>query len=64
MARKLMIDQDHGIPFGYWIFGYKNETVLPTLIIADEAGKILFLDLTDNYRLRTEPETFFKIIDG
>jgi len=63
MARKLMIDQNYGIPFGYRIFGYKNDTVLPTVIIIDEAGKILFLDQTDNYRLRPEPETFFEVLD-
>ncbi len=43
--------------------GYDSDTVLPTVIITDEKGKIIFVDLTDNYRVRPEPETFLQIID-
>jgi peroxiredoxin len=64
MARQLKIDQDHGIPLGLEVLGYKSETVLPTVIITDERGKILFLDQTDNYRVRPEPETFFEVLDA
>jgi peroxiredoxin len=63
MARQLKIDQDHGVPLGFEVLGYKSETVLPTVIITDEQGKILFLDQTDNYRVRPEPETFFEVLD-
>ena len=64
MARKLKIDQRYGTPLGMEVFGYKSETVLPTVIITDEEGKILFLDQTDNYRVRPEPETFFEVLDA
>ena len=37
---------------------------LPTVIITDAKGKIVFADLTDNYRVRPEPETFLKVIDA
>jgi peroxiredoxin len=63
MARQLKIDQDHGVPLGFEVLGYKSETVLPTVIITDEQGKILFLDQTDNYRVRPEPETFLEVLD-
>lgn len=63
MARRLKIDQDHGIPLGFEVLGYKSETVLPTVIIIDEHGKILFLDQTDNYRVRPEPETFLEVLN-
>ncbi len=64
MARKLKIDHKHSVPLGMEVLGYKSESVLPTVIITDEQGKILFLDQTDNYRVRPEPETFLKAIDG
>lgn len=63
MARQLKIDQDHGVPLGFEVLGYKSETVLPTVIITNEEGKILFLDQTDNYRVRPEPETFLEVLD-
>lgn len=64
MARKLNIDHAHGTPLGMEVFGYTSETVLPTVIIANEEGKVIFLDQTDNYRVRPEPETFLNILDA
>jgi peroxiredoxin len=63
MARMLKIDHAYGTPLGMEIFGYMSETVLPTVIITDEKRKIIFVDQTDNYRIRPEPETFLNIID-
>jgi len=40
------------------MFGYSSDIVLPTVIIADEQGKIIFADFTDNYRLGAESDTF------
>ena len=37
---------------------------MPTILITDAGGKLIFADLTDNYRVRPEPETFLKILDG
>lgn len=64
MARSLKIDHAHGTPWGMELFGYKSETVLPTVIITDEYGKVIFLDQTDNYRIRPEPETFLRFLDA
>ncbi len=63
MARTLQIDHQQGTPLGMEVFGYSSDTVLPTVIIADEEGRVVFVDQTDNYRLRPEPETFLQIID-
>lgn len=63
MARLLKIDHQHGTPLGMEMFGYKSETVLPTVFITDENGKIIFLDQTDNYRVRPEPSTFIAVLD-
>jgi len=64
MARKLRIDHKNGTPLGMEMFGYKSETVLPTVIITNEQGQIIFVDQTDNYRVRPEPNTFISILDG
>ena len=63
VAKQLNIFAQNGIPTGFQMLGYDSDTVLPTVIIADAEGKILFVDLTDNYRVRPEPETFLKVID-
>lgn len=61
-ARKLGIEAPAGTPFGFQALGYSSDTVLPTVIITDADGKILFADLTDNYRVRPEPATFLKVL--
>ncbi len=61
-ARKLGIDAPAGTPFGFQALGYASDTVLPTVVITDAEGKILFADLTDNYRIRPEPATFLRIL--
>lgn len=63
VAKQLGIFAKNGIPTGFQVLGYDSDTVLPTVIITDINGKIVFADLTDNYRVRPEPETFLKIID-
>lgn len=63
MARLLKIDHQAGTPMGMEMFGYKSETVLPTVIITNENDEVVFIDQTDNYRIRPEPATFLKIID-
>lgn len=43
--------------------GHEADTVYPTVIITDADNKIIFADLTDNYRIRPEPETFIRVLD-
>ncbi len=64
VAKQLEIFHKNGLPAGMQLLGYKNDTVMPTILITDATGNIIFADLTDNYRVRPEPETFFKILDG
>ena len=63
VAQQLNIFGKYGLPFGFQALGYDSDTVMPTIIITDKNGKILFADLTDNYRVRPEPSTFLKILD-
>ena len=63
VAQQLGIFAKNGLPLGLQVFGYENDTVLPTVLITDATGKIIFADLTDNYRMRPEPATFLAILD-
>ncbi len=60
-AQMLGIEQKNGVVMGY--AGYASDTVLPTVVITDEEGEIIFVDETDNYRIRPEPQTFLDILD-
>lgn len=63
-AKTLKIDAIGGTPAGFQGLGYDSDTVMPTVLMTDAEGKIIFLDQTDNYRVRPEPETFLQILDG
>lgn len=62
MAKRFHIFAENGLPMGLQVLGYDSDSVLPTVIVTDEQGKIIFADLTDNYRMRPEPSTFLDII--
>jgi len=61
MAKRLGIAAANGLPLGMEVLGYDSDTVMPTVIMTDATGKILFADLTDNYRVRPEPEIFLRV---
>jgi peroxiredoxin len=63
-ARALGIDHSHGLPLGMQMFGYSNETVLPTVIITDAGGRVLWAHETDNYRVRPEPDVYLAVLRG
>ena len=60
-ARALEIFHQSGVPAGMEALGYEADTVMPTLVLTNANGKVLFLDQTDNYRLRPDPEVFIAI---
>lgn len=61
-AHKLSIEMKSGLPMGMEMFGYDSDTVLPTVIITDKNGFILYSDETNNYRIRPEPQEFIKVL--
>lgn len=61
-AKQLGILQKWGTPMGMQVLGYASDTALPTVILTDEQGQIVFSDQTDNYRVRPEPATFEAIL--
>ena len=63
-AKQLGIAHRFGTPMGLQALGYGNDTAMPTVIITDPDGTILFADETDNYRVRPEPGLFLEIVRG
>jgi peroxiredoxin len=61
-ARRLGILDRWGVPLGMQLLGYASDTALPTVIISDAQGRIVYSDLTDNYRIRPEPEQFLEVL--
>lgn len=63
-AVELGIAHQGGLPTAMTALGYDTDTVMPTVVITDATGTILFADETDDYRVRPEPETFLRVLDG
>lgn len=61
-ARDLGIVHDEGVPPGKLRSRFGSDTVLPTVIIVDGDGTILFADQTDNYRVRPDPDVFLRVL--
>jgi peroxiredoxin len=60
-ARSVGIAVANGVPIGL-PGGYSPDTVLPTLVVTNANGTIIFSDQTDNYRVRPEPDVFLAIL--
>lgn len=63
-AQALGIDHSDGLPAGMQILGYDSDTVLPTVIITDTGGRVIWAHETDNYRIRPEPDTYLAVLRG
>jgi len=63
-ALALGIENRNGTPMGMQMFGYDNDTVLPTVIITGRDGKVIWTHETDNYRIRPEPDVFLDVLRG
>ena len=63
-ARALDILQKNGVPPGPTAKKFGPDTVLPTVIITDPDGRILFTDQTRNFRVRPEPKIFFRVLSS
>ena len=61
-ASKLGILHEWGTPMGMQALGYNSDSVMPTVVLTDKRGNIIYSDQTDNYRVRPEPEVFEKLI--
>lgn len=62
-ARKLGIELRYGVPAGLRLLGHGQHTIMPTLVVTNRDGDVVFVDQSDNYRLRPAPQTFLKVLD-
>lgn len=60
-AKKLGIYSPDGLPMGLQMLGYEKDTVLPTVLMVNKNGKIIYSDQTSNYRVRPEPDQFLEV---
>jgi peroxiredoxin len=63
-ANALGIASKYGVPMGMQGLGYSSDTVLPTVIICDKDGTIIWTHETDNYRVRPEPQTYLAVLQN
>ena len=63
LARRLGIEHVGGLPFLMEPLGYDGDSILPTVLMTDPSRRIIFADLTDNYRVRPEPGAFLAALD-
>lgn len=61
-AHALGISHPDGLPMGMQLLGYDSDTVLPTVIITDKGGRVLWAHETDNYRIRPEPGIYLAVL--
>jgi len=61
-ANALGIEQPCGLPMGMQVLGYDSDTVLPTVVITDTGGRIVWAHETDNYRIRPEPDIYLEVL--
>lgn len=61
-ALTLGIANPNGLPMGMQVLGYASDTVMPTVIITEVGGRILWVHETDNYRIRPEPEVYLAVL--
>ena len=61
-ARALDLVQVGGVPAIYSA-GTNGDTTVPTVVITDARGTVLWVDSSDNHRIRPEPTAFLAVLD-
>ncbi len=62
-ACALGILAEKGLPWGLQALGYDRDVPMPTVFITEAGGHVIYADLTDNYRLRPEPQDILAELD-
>jgi peroxiredoxin len=61
-AAMLDLTQAGGTPVIYGV-GTNGDTVVPTVVITNATGTVVWLEHADNHRIRPEPSTFLEVLD-
>ncbi|MCC2656043.1 MAG: hypothetical protein K0Q76_1151 [Panacagrimonas sp.] len=62
-ARTLGILEENGLPAGMQALGYGSDVPRPTVFITAAGGRLIYCDLSENYRVRPEPAEFLAVLD-
>ncbi|MCR2746276.1 peroxiredoxin family protein [Limnobacter parvus] len=60
-SKKLNLVHANGVPFGLKSLGHGEDTALPTVLMINKHGRIVYSDQTSNYRVRPQPEQFLEV---
>lgn len=63
-ARVLGILEKNGLPVGMQVLGYGSDVPRPTVFITAPGGRLIYCDLSENYRVRPEPAEFIAVLDA
>jgi peroxiredoxin len=61
-ARALGIAHVRGLPMGLEMLGHDADTMLPTTLVTDVGGAILFSDQTEDFRVRPDPRELLTVL--
>lgn len=62
-ARALGVMEEAGLPAGMQVLGYDSDVPRPTVFISAAGGRLIYCDLSSNYRVRPEPSEFLAVLD-
>lgn len=62
-AKALGVMEKAGLPAGMQVLGYGSDVPRPTVFITAAGGKLIYCDLSENYRVRPEPAEFLAVLD-
>lgn len=62
-ARKLGINIDHGVPLWIQLLGYPRHTVVPTILLVNREGQVIFSHFSPNYRQRPTRKEYIQYFD-
>ena len=52
-----------GLPAGFQALGFDSDVPRPTVFITAAGGRVLWCDISENYRVRPEPAALFHVLD-
>lgn len=62
-AATLGVLEKNGLPAGMQVLGYDSDVPRPTVFITAAGGRLIYCDLSENYRVRPEPSEFLAVLD-
>jgi peroxiredoxin len=62
-AKTLGVMEKSGLPAGMQVLGYDSDVPRPTVFISAAGGRLIYCDLSSNYRVRPEPSEFLAVLD-